>query len=327
MKTPAFWSQPPGLAARLLQPLGWLYGRITAARMGRAGTRVPVPVICVGNFTAGGAGKTPTARWIGGWAQAGGLAPAFLSRGHGGRLAGPVMVDPALHGSADCGDEPLLLVRDAPVFVARDRAGGAALAVSEGAGLLVMDDGLQNPSLVKDFRLAVVDGGAGVGNGLCLPAGPLRAPLLLQWPHVDAVLIIGDGAPGEALARQADAAGKPVLRGKLTPDASAVAALGRQPLLAFAGIGRPEKFFATLRAEGLDVRQTRAFADHHPYTGIEVAELVAAAAAEGLRLVTTEKDAVRFPQEVATLPVRLVLEPADETELTALLSARTRRGT
>jgi tetraacyldisaccharide 4'-kinase len=210
MKTPAFWSQPPGFVARLLQPLGWLYGRITAARMARAGARVTVPVVCVGNLTAGGAGKTPTARWIAAWAAAEGRRPAILSRGYGGRLADPTIVDPAIHAAADCGDEPLLLARDTTVVVARDRAAGAALAVSRGSGLLIMDDGLQNPSLAKDLRLAVVDGGSGVGNGLCLPAGPLRAPLPAQWRHVDAVLLIGDGAPGEQLARQAEAAGKPV---------------------------------------------------------------------------------------------------------------------
>jgi tetraacyldisaccharide 4'-kinase len=322
MKAPAFWARPPGLVARLLQPLGWLYGRITALRMARPGVSCGMPVICIGNLTVGGAGKTPTARWISVWAATHGLGPAVLSLGYGGRLQGPVMVDPAVHAAADCGDEPLLLARNAPVVVARDRVAGAKLALAQGARLLIMDDGLQNPSLAKDLRLAVVDAGAGVGNGLVFPAGPLRASLDRQWAHVDAVLLIGAGAAGEVMARQALAAGKPVLRAGLVPEREAVAALRGKPLLAFAGIGRPEKFFETLRAEGLDLRETRPFGDHHAYTPADVAALEGAAAARGLVLVTTEKDAVRYPGDVAMLPVSLALSSADEAALTALISAR-----
>jgi tetraacyldisaccharide 4'-kinase len=324
MRALAFWSRPPGLLALLLRPLGWLYGRATALRMARPGAPAGVPVVCVGNFTAGGAGKTPTARWIAAWAAAEGLRPAVLSRGYGGALAGPVAVDPAAHGAADVGDEPLLLARDGHVVVARDRVAGAAFARRAGAGLIVLDDGLQNPSLRKDVSIAVVDGGVGFGNGFCLPAGPLRAPVADQLRHVDAVLVIGEGAPGDAAAAAAEAAGRPVLRAALRPDPAAVAALAGRPLLAFAGIGRPEKFFGTLRAAGLDIRETRAFADHHPFTAAEAEELRAAAAGRGLTLVTTEKDAMRWPGEVSTLPVALAFTDDGAARLAALISGRIR---
>jgi tetraacyldisaccharide 4'-kinase len=322
MKAPAFWGQPPGLLARLLQPFGWLYGRITAARMARSGAACGQPVICVGNLTVGGAGKTPTVRWLAAWAKERGLAPVILSRGYGGQIAGPTMVDPALHDATACGDEPLLLARDAPVVVAHDRVAGAAMAVGQGAKLIIMDDGLQNPSLTKNLRIAVVDCGFGIGNGCCLPAGPLRAPLDLQWPHVDAVLLVGEGAAGETVAHLAVAAGKPLVRMRLVPDATAIGALRGKPLLAFAGIGRPEKFFATLREAGLDVRVTRAFSDHHAYGPADVTGLSVIARDEGLTLVTTEKDAVRYPAEVAVLPVSLEPLPGEEQRLAALISAR-----
>jgi tetraacyldisaccharide 4'-kinase len=324
MKTPAFWTLPAGPLAWAFAPLGWLYGRITAWRMARPGARAGVRVVCIGNFTAGGAGKTPTALLAAEMAVAAGMKPFILTRGHGGRITLPTRVDAARHGAADCGDEPLLLARIAPVIVARDRAAGAAEAVARGAGLIIMDDGLQNPSLAKDFVIAVVDGATGAGNGLCLPAGPLRAPLAAQLRHVTAVLVIGPGAAGDAVAALAAAAGKPVLRGALEPDARAVAALRGKPLLAFAGIGRPEKFFATLRESGLDVRVVRAFADHRAYGPDDLSRL--AAEAGGLTLVTTEKDAVRLPPGApacAVLPVRLRLDAPSADRLAAWLSSRT----
>jgi tetraacyldisaccharide 4'-kinase len=324
MKAPGFWSRPPGLLATLLAPLGWIYGRVTAARMARPGVKARVPVVCIGNFTAGGAGKTPTARWIAAFAAEQGLAPAILSRGYGGRLTGPIVVDAAIHGVGDVGDEPLLLAREARVIVARDRIAGAETAALNGARLLIMDDGLQNPSLAKDITIAVVDGGVGYGNGFCIPAGPLRAPVPLQMRHVDALVIIGAGAAGDAAAATARAAGKPVFRAKLAPDRAALTALAGLPLLAFAGIGRPEKFFDTLRHAGLDVAETRSFADHHVYSAVEAEALRADAAARGLTLVTTEKDAVRFPGQTPVLPVSLAFAEDDGARLAALLSARIR---
>ena len=203
MRAPAFWYAPkPAWIARLLAPLGWLYGALTARRMARAGATVSVPVICVGNLVAGGAGKTPTVLALADLLREAGKTPFALSRGYGGTLQGPVRVA-GHHRPDETGDEPLLLARNLPVIVARHRPSGAALAVHEGADIIIMDDGLQNPSLAKTLRLAVIDGQAGIGNGLCLPAGPLRAPLAAQMQHVDALVLINAGEAGERVARHA----------------------------------------------------------------------------------------------------------------------------
>jgi tetraacyldisaccharide 4'-kinase len=322
VKAPGFWSAPPGslgrFTARLLAPLGWLYGTATAWRMGRPGARAPVPIVCVGNLTAGGAGKTPAVLMLAGALTRRGERPFVVSRGYGGRLAGPVRVDPARMTAADCGDEPLLLASRHPVIVARDRRAGAAMAAAEGATVAILDDGLQNPSLAKDFALAVIDAEAGVGNGFCLPAGPLRAPVARQMRHVDALLLVG--------SRGADWRrwGKPVFTAGIAPDIAALAALKGRRLLAFAGIGRPEKFFGTLRDAGLEVAATRAFPDHHPFTAADLAGLRAAAA--GLTLVTTEKDATRLPADSADiLKLPIALEPADEALVSAVAAAIARR--
>lgn len=312
MRPPAFWSAEPGHpAARALAPLAALYGWRSAARMDRTGLAGPCPVICVGNFTLGGAGKTPTALALATMLRDLGATPAFLTRGYGGRLPGPVRVDPDRHGSPETGDEPLLLVRHAPTVVARDRVAGARLCVAAGADVIVMDDGLQNPALAKDLAFAVVDAGAGIGNGLVFPAGPLRVPLARQWRHVQGVVLVGDGAPGEAVAVQAAERGLPVHRACLMPSGDW---RGRR-VLAFAGIGRPEKMFATLRAAGADVAGTRAFPDHHPYAGSELDALAAEAARLGADLVTTAKDHVRLPPDfsgrVAVLPVTLAFDRPD----------------
>jgi tetraacyldisaccharide 4'-kinase len=315
MRAPAFWQRPPSVTANLLRPAGFLYGAVAARRMGRAGERAGAPVVCIGNFTAGGAGKTPTALAVARLLIEAGEHPVFLTRGYGGRLAGPVRVDPERHGAQDVGDEPLLLGRTAPTIVGRDRPAGARMAVAEGASVIVMDDGLQNPSLAKDLTLAVVDGQAGVGNGLCLPAGPLRAPLRAQWPRVDAVVVIGAG--GEAVAQEAARWEKPVIRARLEPDPETAARLRGRRVLAFAGIGRPEKFFATVAACGADVAMHRPFPDHHRFAASDLAALVGAAEAEDLEIVTTEKDFVRietalalrgFAARVTPVPVWLAAE-------------------
>jgi len=306
VKAPAFWSAPPGVTARLLSPLGWIYGRAAAWRMDRPGQQAALPVVCIGNLTAGGAGKTPAALMLADALRARGERPFVVSRGYGGRLAGPVRVDPRTMVAADCGDEPLLLARHVPVIVSRDRAAGAALALAEGATVALLDDGLQNPRLAKDFAIAVIDAEVGFGNGFCLPAGPLRAPLEAQMRHVDVLLSIGATVAPD-LARW----GKPVVAARIVPDPVAVAALVGRRLLAFAGIGRPEKFFATLARAGLDVAATRAFGDHHAFSVGEIAALRAEASAAGLTLVTTEKDAMRLPhhsEEIAVLPIALAME-------------------
>lgn len=310
MRPPGFWSAPPQHpAARGLAPLGAAYGALVARRMDRPGARAGCPVLCLGNFTLGGAGKTPSALAVAGLLAELGRAPAFLTRGYGGRHAGPVRVDPDRHGAAEVGDEPLLLARRATTVVSRDRPAGAALCRSLGADVIVMDDGLQNPSLKKDLSLAVVDGAAGIGNGLPVPAGPLRAPLARQWPHVGGLIVVGDGAAGDAVARMSRQRGLPVHRARLVPATHDLA--GRR-CLAFAGIGRPEKFFATLAEAGAVIAGTRPFPDHHPYRAAELAALIETARRLGADLVTTEKDAARLPAALAAqvhvLPVRLVVE-------------------
>lgn len=310
MRPPRFWAGGPDHPlARLLAPAGAAYGALVARRMDRAGARAGCPVLCLGNFTLGGAGKTPAALTVAALLAESGRAPAFLSRGYGGREAGPMRVDPGRHDAAEVGDEPLLLARRAPTIVSRDRPAGAALCRQLGADVIVMDDGLQNPTLVKDLGLAVVDAVVGVGNGLPVPAGPLRAPLARQWPHVGGVIVVGDGAPGDDIARAAGRRGLPVHRARLIRDSDAWA--GRL-CLAFAGIGRPDKFFATLTEAGAFVAARRAFPDHHAFRDGELAALAAEAQKLGAELVTTEKDAARLPasfaDRVQVLRVRLALD-------------------
>jgi tetraacyldisaccharide 4'-kinase len=318
MREPAFWRRPGGIAV-LLAPLAAAYGAIAAWRMTRAGAAAGVPVICIGNLTVGGAGKTPAAMAVAKLLNDAGRRPFMLSRGYGGRLAGPVRVDPDVHGAAEVGDEPLLLARVAPTVVARDRVAGAAAARAAGADVIVMDDGFQNPSLHKDVSLMVIDGRRGVGNGKVLPAGPLRAPLDAQLARAHALLVVG--APAGAAEVLAAARALPIFRGRLEPDAASLAVLRPCKVLAFAGIGDPEKFFATLADAGVDVRARQAFPDHHLYRRAEAADLIARAEREGLVLVTTEKDLVRLQRQddlralagvVRALPVKLVVEEADE---------------
>ncbi|WP_349369897.1 tetraacyldisaccharide 4'-kinase [Salinarimonas sp.] len=322
MRAPGFWSaQSPGWPARLLQPAAAIYGAIAARRMARDGARAALPVICIGNFTAGGAGKTPTALALAALLREIGERPAFLTRGHGGRARTPLLVDPAVHDHRAVGDEPLLLARAGPTIVSPDRPAGAALAATTGASLVLMDDGLQNPSLKKDLALAVVDGETGAGNGLCLPAGPLRAPLSAQWPRVDGLVLMGRGAAGARLAAEAQARGLPVFRARLAPDPAVSERLDGARVLAFAGIGRPEKFFRTLEDCGATVVERVALADHHVYRPGEAQALLAHARAKGLLAVTTEKDAARLPalEGLLALPVTARLE--DPAGLRALLAA------
>ena len=318
MREPAFWRRPGALTGWLLAPLAAIYGAVTAWRMARPGRAAGIPVICIGNLTVGGAGKTPAAMAVAQLLRDAGGRPFVLSRGYGGRLAGPVQVDPDAHGAADVGDEPLLLARIAPTVVARDRVVGAQAARSAGASVIVMDDGFQNPSLKKDLSLVVVDGHSGIGNGRVVPAGPLRAPLAAQFARASALLVIGEGSGAAAVL--AAAPGLAVFHGRLEPDAQAVAALRPHKVLAFAGIGDPDKFFATLTDAGIDVRARQAFPDHHRYRRAEAADLIARAARDGLVLVTTEKDLVRLKGEddlralagiARALPVRLAVTEAE----------------
>jgi tetraacyldisaccharide 4'-kinase len=310
MREPAFWWQPG--TGGLLVPIAALYGAAAAIRMQAQGARVNVPVICVGNLTVGGAGKTPAALAIGRLLLAAHERPFFLSRGYGGRLAGPVRVNPSFHRAADIGDEPLLLTRLAPSIVARDRVAGAKLAQFAGASVVVMDDGFQNPTLAKDLAILLVDGRRSIGNGRTIPAGPLRAPLGIQLDHAQVLVVVGPADGAAAVVDRATRRGLAIFHARLEPDPKVLAAIGRRKVLAFAGIGDPEKFFRTLQDNGIDVVERAAFPDHHRFTAAEAQNLIARAQASGLMLLSTEKDLMRLggEGEVAALAERSVAVPA-----------------
>jgi tetraacyldisaccharide 4'-kinase len=313
MRPPAHWFTPPaapGLRARALQPLGAIYAMATARRLRRSGYRARIPVICVGNLNAGGTGKTPTVIALcQRWADRG---VHVVSRGHGGSLTGPVRVDETRHKAGEVGDEPLLLSAFAPVWVAKDRAAGVQAAEAAGARLIILDDGFQNPSVVKDASIVVVDAEVGFGNGLCIPAGPLREPVATGLSRASLVLAIGDAAAqGRFAATWGAKVPVPLVTGTLTALPMGMPWKG-SPVLAFAGIGRPEKFFKTLGNEGADILRAEALEDHQPLSEALMRRLELEAMALGAQLVTTEKDAVRLPasfrQKVLTLPVRLSID-------------------
>ena len=315
-RAPAFWSRPPGLRAAALSPLGAIYAAATARRVARPGRRVGVPVLCVGNLTAGGTGKTPTVIALAQRLAARGIAAHVVTRGHGGTLVGPVRVDAGRHGADRTGDEALLLSAFAPTWVARDRAAGAEAAVAAGAQAILLDDGFQNPSLIKDVSIVVVDAAAGFGNGRVIPAGPLREPVAAGLARADLTLSIGPPAAQAALDLPQP---PPRLRGRLVPLRTGMDWAGL-PVFAFAGIGRPEKFFDTLRDLGADLRGTEALADHQPLTPALLRRLAQRAAQLSAQPVTTEKDAVRLPPQlrgrVLVVPVRLEVDdwgPLDRT--------------
>jgi tetraacyldisaccharide 4'-kinase len=327
MREPAFWWRPAGLKASLLAPLAACYGAIAARRMSVQGARAGVPVLCVGNFTLGGAGKTPTAMALAKILEDAGERAFFLSRGYGGSIAGPKRVDAHGDRAREVGDEALLLARVAPTVVARDRVAGAAMARAQGASIIVMDDGLQNAALAKDFTIAVVDGRRGIGNARVFPAGPLRASFDAQLKRVDALLVIGDDAGARDAIAAAQAGGLPVWHGRLKPDLSALADLKARKVLAFAGIGDPDKFFATAEAAGIAIARRKAFPDHHGFTPEEAAELIMDAEHEGLALLTTEKDLARMAGEpllaalaarAHALPVTLAVDEAEALRGTML---------
>jgi tetraacyldisaccharide 4'-kinase len=329
MHEPAFWHRPSSMLARLLMPLGAVYGAVAAQRLARQGVDAGIPVLCVGNYHVGGAGKTPTVLALVNLLRDAGEAPIVLSRGYGGKLHGPVKVDPERHAAGDVGDEPLMMAQSVAVVVARDRVGGVALARSQGASVILMDDGFQNPAIVKDASLIVIDGDRGLGNGCVFPAGPLRAPLAPQLARTDALIIVGDGSAAGPVAAAIATQGGLVLRAHLKPNQASVAALRGKRVLAFAGIGDPGRFFRTLRAGGVEVVAEKAFADHHPFSDSEIEALAAAAKRDGLTLVTTEKDLARLrvggklmPAAQDIVPFAVTLRFDDEANLLRFVTDR-----
>lgn len=314
MRAPDFW-HTPGIRSRLLAPLGSIYAWAVARRLADAEPYRPaVPVICVGNIVAGGAGKTPTCMALVDRLRARGRQPHVLTRGYGGTEVGPRAVDPVRHDATRVGDEALLLAGHAPTWVARWRPDGAVAAVEMGADILVMDDGFQNPTVEKDLSLVVVDGGYGFGNGLPIPAGPCREDIRAGLARTDAIVLMGDDVTGIA----AMVGDLPVLRARLVPGPEGAGFRGRK-VVAFAGIGRPAKFFDTLEGCGAELVAAHSFPDHHPFTRAEIEELIADAGRQDALLATTAKDAVRVPSDLkaalSVLTVRLEWEKPDALDL------------
>jgi tetraacyldisaccharide 4'-kinase len=326
MMAPAFWWHRRTLAGMALAPFGAAYGHFVGRRMmAKRGATASVPVICVGNLIVGGAGKTPTALAVAAVCRKDELNPGFLTRGHGGREAGPIIVSPDFHTALDVGDEALLLAQTAPTVVSADRPSGAKLLASIGVDVVIMDDGFQNPSLNKDLSLVVVDARRGIGNGFVIPAGPLRAPLADQIRCADALIVIGDGLTGKSL-RLAARAGRPILRAHSEPTRRR--GLKRRPYLAFAGIAEPRKFYDALAATGARIGMTIDFPDHHLFTHADCERILAEARSRKLAPITTEKDRVRLNRRgdaadrlaaiTEVFPIRIRFE--EPRRLTALIA-------
>jgi tetraacyldisaccharide 4'-kinase len=329
VREPAFWHRPKSWKSHLLRPLATLYGAVAALRLQRKGFDAGVPVLCVGNYHVGGAGKTPAVLALAGILRELGETPVVLSRGYGGKLRGSVMVDPSRHTAEKVGDEPLMMASRVPVVVARDRVNGVAMARSQRASVILMDDGFQNPAIAKDAALIVIDSERGIGNDYVIPAVPLRAPLPPQLVRTDALIVVGEGDASKEIAAAVIAREGQVLSAHLKPNAASVAALAGKRVLAFAGIGDPQRFFRTLRSSGIDVVRERAFADHHNFSNNEIEALLAESRDDALTLVTTEKDLARLREggefselARAIVPFAITLEFEDGGKLRKFLADR-----
>lgn len=309
MKAPQFWYRPASLLAQFMAPLGYIYfaGSVVRSLLARR-YKASIPMICVGNVVAGGSGKTPTALALAALLQKNGKKPAFVTRGYGGAQKGPLRVDGAHHSSIDVGDEAMLLLRQAPAWIGRNRV-KAIREAERFASHIILDDGLQNPHIRPDLSLLVIDATAGFGNGRMIPAGPLREPLQQALKRVQAIVAIGDG--------KIESFGKPVFRAHLKPNIPENFPQDAK-FLAFAGIGRPQKFYEVCRGAKLNLVATEDFADHHRFRLGELETLEKKARSLGAKLLTTEKDYVRLPdsfrKRVTTFPVQLVFEDAEAVE-------------
>ncbi|WP_274426967.1 tetraacyldisaccharide 4'-kinase [Chelativorans sp. YIM 93263] len=322
-EAPPFWWKQADWRPWALWPLSAVYGLVASARMaGAKRQHVSAAVLCVGNLTVGGEGKTPIAIALAKEAKRQKRRVGFLSRGYGGHSGGPHLVDRKHDTPRHVGDEPMLLARHAPTVVSPDRVAGARKLIAEGCDFIIMDDGFQSARLRMDYALIVVDARRGLGNGHVIPGGPLRAPLIDQLRYANGIVTMGDGQAAMDVVRRAARAGRSVFSAHLKPKGTR--ALKGARVLAFAGIGNPDKFYDTLRMIGAEVVATRSFPDHYPYSEDDVAELSAQAEAERLQLVTTEKDLVRlhhghgpvrdFAATVRLLPVEAVFESSGMPE-------------
>lgn len=293
-EAPPFWWGRADWRAWALWPFSAAYAAVAARRLRNAPReKVPAPVLCVGNLTVGGSGKTPVAIALARQAAGMGLKPGILSRGHGGSVSGhPHLVDPHHDSARHVGDEPMLLARAAPVAVNADRAAGARALIAEGCDFLIMDDGFQSARIHIDYALIVVDARRGIGNGHVIPGGPMRADLTEQMRHVDGVLKMGEGDGANRVLRQAARAGRAFFEAHVR--ALPPKGVARHKCLAFAGIGDPGKFFDTVAAVGGRPVVTRSFGDHHFYSEYDAQDLLSTADAQELTIVTTAKDAVRL---------------------------------
>ncbi|MCI4665421.1 MAG: tetraacyldisaccharide 4'-kinase [Neomegalonema sp.] len=331
MRQPEFWTDAPddpSLSTRLLTPVGAMFAM--AGRLRRAFARpyrANAPVICVGNLVVGGAGKTPTVLALAERLSVMGVSAHILSRGYGGSISGPHRVDPDRDKASEVGDEPLLMAHRFPVWIGADRAVTAQIAEEAGADALIMDDGFQNPGVMKDLSILVIDAVYGHGNGRVMPAGPLREPLSEGFGRAQAAIFVGSPPPGGRWPWTPRRF--PAFAARLAPVLNDGPLAGRR-YFAFAGIGRPEKFFDTLRETGAELVGRQGFPDHHPYSEAILARLEARAQELGAQLITTEKDAVRLPERyvgrVAYLPVALgFADPDAIDELLAPIAVRARR--
>ena len=322
MKQPEFWFRPPGLLSTLFSPVAALWSSATRLRLGRGQRwKAGVPVICIGNLNIGGTGKTPTAMAVARRLAERGETPHFVTRGYGGSLRGPARVDPDRHVASDVGDEALLLAAFAPTWIGRRRQAAASLATDAGASVIILDDGYQDASLHHDLSIIVVDAGRGFGNGCVLPSGPLREPVAAGLRRARLVVAVGDGNTEDFRRRWLPGIDLPVVGGRMTPLPTGIDWEGER-VLAFAGIGDPTKFFASLETLGADLVKAVPLGDHQPLTSRLLSRLESTARAASARLVTTEKDAVRLDgrwrSRVLTLPVRLEIE--DWSQIDALLT-------
>ena len=331
-EAPPFWWQKNSWQGYVLSPISYVVGKIAAQRMDMSSsTKVNVPVICVGNFVVGGAGKTPTVHMLAKHARAQGFKVGILSRGHGGAITTPTVVQPEKHNAHDVGDEALLHAQDSTTVISPNRVAGAELLLQQDCTIIIMDDGFQNPALHKDFNLVVVDAKRGLGNGFTMPGGPMRVPFKHQLLHADAIFITGKGDAGDEAIRKSARAGKPIFQSRV--DVFGRTKYKGQDGYAYAGIADPSKFFDTLEDIDVNLKLTQSFGDHHVFTEEECADLINRSKEQKLQLFTTEKDAARLKgmgeaqEKVLELSevIKITLKPEDPAMLKRIFETTNKR--